>query len=175
MNRKEWFKRKFNQTLDPETLPNILERLLGTPARVEEKIRSIDADYYDLKLKDKWSIKENIGHLSDLEPLWMARIEDLVDKREILTEADLSNQKTHQANHNQRSIKELLDEFRGLRMKHMARLTALNSSDLEKYSLHPRLNTPMRIIDLAFFVAEHDDHHLAQISFIAKQQSRSLL
>ena len=46
MNRKEWFKRKFNQTLDPETLPNILERLSGTPARVEEKIHSIDADYY---------------------------------------------------------------------------------------------------------------------------------
>ncbi len=175
MNRKEWFLRKFDQTLDTETLPNILERLSGTPARTEEKIRNIDANYYDLKLDNKWSIKENIGHLSDLEPLWMARIEDLVDKREILTEADLSNQKTHQANHNQRSIKELLDEFRGLRMKHMARLTALNSSDLEKYSLHPRLNTPMRIIDLAFFVAEHDDYHLAQISFIAKQQSRSLL
>ena len=175
MNRKEWFKRKFNQTLDPETLPNILERLSGTPARVEEKIRSIDANYYDLKLEDKWSIKENIGHLSDLEPLWMARIEDLVDKREILTEADLSNQKTHQANHNQRSIKELLDEFRGLRGQHMAKLTGLNSLDMKKISLHPRLNTPMRIIDLAFFVAEHDDHHLAQISFIAKQHSRSLL
>ena len=166
MNRKEWFKRKFNQTLDPETIPNILERLSGTPARVEEKIRSIDANYYDLKLEDKWSIKENIGHLSDLEPLWMARIEDIVDNREILTEADLSNQKTHKANHNQRSIKELLDKFRGLRGQHRAKLTALNSSDLKKFSLHPRLNTPMRIIDLAFFVAEHDDHHLAQISFI---------
>jgi len=175
MNRIEWFQRKFNQVLDQETLPNILERLSGTPARIEEKIHSIDAIYYDLKLEDKWSIKENIGHLSDLEPLWMVRIEDLVDKREILTEADLSNQKTHQANHNQRSIKELIDEFRGLRMKHIAKLTALNGSDLEKYSLHPRLNTPMRIIDMVFFVAEHDDHHLAQISFIAKQHSRSLL
>lgn len=129
----------------------------------------------DIKLEDKWSIKENIGHLSDLEPLWMARIEDLVDKREILTEADLSNQKTHQANHNHRSIKELLDEFRGLRGQHLAKLSALNSADLEKFSLHPRLNTPMRMIDLAFFVAEHEDHHLAQISFISKQHSRSLL
>ena len=175
MNRKEWFKRKFNQTLVPETLPNILERLSGTPSRLEDKLQNIDATYYDLKLEVKWSIKENIGHLSDLEPLWMVRIEDLVNNREILTEADLSNQKTHQANHNHRSIKELLDEFRELRSQHMAKLTALNSSDLEKYSLHPRLSTPMRIIDLAFFVAEHDDHHLAQISFIAKQHSGSLL
>jgi predicted short-subunit dehydrogenase-like oxidoreductase (DUF2520 family) len=28
-------------------------------------------------------------------------------------------------------------------------------------SLHPRLKRPMRLIDLCFFVAEHDDHHLA--------------
>ena len=32
---------------------------------------------------------------------------------------------------------------------------------------HPRLGTPMRLIDLAFFVAEHDDHHLAQITHLA--------
>ena len=62
--------------MDPETLPNILELLSGTPARVEEKIHSIDADYYDIKLEDKWSIKENIGHLSDLEPL-----SDVKDRR----------------------------------------------------------------------------------------------
>jgi hypothetical protein len=28
---------------------------------------------------------------------------------------------------------------------------------------HPRLGTPMRLIDLAYFVAEHDDHHLARL------------
>ena len=33
----------------------------------------------------------------------------------------------------------------------------------------PRLGTPMRLVDLAFFVAEHDDHHLAQITFLAHQ------
>jgi|GEM_PF-4393916 len=30
-------------------------------------------------------------------------------------------------------------------------------------ALHPRLKTPMRIVDLAYFVAEHDDHHLSRI------------
>ncbi len=29
---------------------------------------------------------------------------------------------------------------------------------------HPRLNRPMRILDLMVFAAEHDDHHLARIS-----------
>jgi len=28
---------------------------------------------------------------------------------------------------------------------------------------HPRLKTPMRLVDHLYFVAEHDDHHLARI------------
>jgi hypothetical protein len=35
-------------------------------------------------------------------------------------------------------------------------------------ALHPRLKTPMRIIDLFLFVAEHDDHHLARITELAR-------
>jgi hypothetical protein len=31
-------------------------------------------------------------------------------------------------------------------------------------SLHPRLKVPMNVIDLAYFVAEHDDYHLVRIS-----------
>ena len=29
--------------------------------------------------------------------------------------------------------------------------------------LHPRLKQPMRLVDHLYFVAEHDDHHLAKI------------
>ncbi len=35
---------------------------------------------------------------------------------------------------------------------------------MEKIALHPRLNQPMRVIDLAQFVAEHDDHHIQTIN-----------
>jgi hypothetical protein len=28
---------------------------------------------------------------------------------------------------------------------------------------HPRLKTPMRLVDHLYFAAEHDDHHLARI------------
>jgi len=29
--------------------------------------------------------------------------------------------------------------------------------------VHPRLKQPMRLVDHLFFVAEHDDHHMARI------------
>jgi hypothetical protein len=42
-------------------------------------------------------------------------------------------------------------------------LLSLTDEQLERAALHPRLKTPMRIVDLAYFVAEHDDHHLARV------------
>jgi hypothetical protein len=39
----------------------------------------------------------------------------------------------------------------------------LKDDQLLNTALHPRLKIPMRIVDLAYFVAEHDDHHLATI------------
>ncbi len=35
-------------------------------------------------------------------------------------------------------------------------------------SLHPRLNVQMRVVDMAYFVAEHDDHHICKIMEIVK-------
>jgi hypothetical protein len=32
--------------------------------------------------------------------------------------------------------------------------------------MHPRLKVPMTPVDLAWFDAEHDDHHLVKINFI---------
>jgi len=40
-----------------------------------------------------------------------------------------------------------------------------------RFSLHPRLKTPMRTMDLFLFVADHDDHHLARITELARLPS----
>ena len=35
--------------------------------------------------------------------------------------------------------------------------------------MHPRLERPMRLIDMMFFHAEHDDYHLARISELRRR------
>ena len=120
-----------------------------------------------LKSKEKWTIKEEIGHLSDLEPLWLGRLDDLINGSAELRATDLTNQKTHTANHDATDIKVLLQRFREQRQQLVNKLFSLNDEQLVNSSLHPRLKTPMRIIDLAYFVAEHDDHHLAGIREIS--------
>ncbi len=168
MKKIEWFKRKFGQQDENGILPGIIERLSGTPARLEEKIVNIDPNKYEVKRDGKWSIKEEIGHLLDLEPLWSGRMDDFVNGEKELHSADLSNQKTHEANHNSRSIEELLSDFRKERKKLVEKIMRIPEKELDKISLHPRLKTPMKVIDLAYFVAEHDDHHLAQITDLTK-------
>ncbi len=49
-----------------------------------------------------------------------------------------------------------------------------NAETLGKTALHPRLKTPMRLIDSLYFVAEHDDHHLAIISNLLRRAGYSV-
>lgn len=166
MKRTEWFKRTFPVIEDNGLLPTIIERLSGTPARVEEILGRLDPDLLTLKPDGKWSIKEEIGHLGDLEPLWYGRIEDLVNGAAQLRVADLTNQATHNADHNAAKTITLLQRFREQRQAFVDKLLSLTDEQLERSALHPRLKTPMRIVDLAYFVAEHDDHHLARVRAI---------
>ena len=172
MQRTEWFKRKFPVIEDNGQFPSIIERLTGTPARLEEVTKGLPDDLLTLKPAGKWSIKEEIGHLSDLEPLWRSRVDDFVNHLPELTVADLTNRKTHEANHNAAQLKDLLTHFRQVRKDFVGKLLQLDDAQLEHTALHPRLKTPMRVIDLAYFVAEHDDHHLAAIREIMREQGK---
>ena len=93
----------------------------------------------------------------------MARVEDYLNGAPQLTVADLSNRKTFEAQHNQRAIDEILAEFRGARSQLVSRVENVDPSIFGRAIPHPRLNIPMRLVDHLYFVAEHDDHHLAHI------------
>jgi uncharacterized damage-inducible protein DinB len=159
-----WFERKFDLSFPAELFPNIRVRLMGTPARLEEMLRAQAPATLTRKSPGKWSAQEHAGHLLDLESLWLARVEDFVRGGDQLTAADLKNTKTHRANHNASSISEILEQFRSSRMALVTRLHALDVKMFSSTMLHPRLKTPMRLVDHLYFAAEHDDHHLAIIS-----------
>src|SRR5258706_15608333 len=114
-----WFERKFDFTFPVEQHPNLCMRLRGTPARLEEIVRNADPDVLVRKpyQDDKWSAQEHAGHLSDLEPLWLARGDDYIAEASQLTVADLSNRKTHEAQHNQRPIDEILAQVQSARSR----------------------------------------------------------
>lgn len=166
MKRTNWFDRKFSPIEDNGILPCIIERLEGTPARLAEKMKQINPTILSVSKDHKWSIKREIGHLIDLEPLWLDRAKEIIAGEPDLKKADLTNSKTQEADHDERDLMALITDFSTHRQYLVQLLRGLQDADLDRSAKHPRLGTPMRIIDLAYFVAEHDDHHLAQITFL---------
>ena len=163
-----WFDRKFEFSFPVEMFPNVCARLRGTPARLEEMLRERPGDALTKKDGWKWSAQEQAGHLADMEPLWLARVEDYVAGSHQLSIADLTNRKTDEANHNARPLDAVLAEFRAGRVRLMERVGELEVSLFARDIPHPRLRTPMRLVDHLYFVAEHDDHHLAHIWELVK-------
>ena len=166
-----WFQRKFEFTFPIEQYPNLCIRLRGTPGRIEEMLRGVAHSVLVHKPGNKWSAQEHAGHLLDLESLWMARLDDFLTGDDTLTVADLSNRKTDEANHNSRPLDEILAEFRAARSGLLERVETFEPALFGRSLLHPRLKQPMRLVDHLFFVAEHDDHHLARIWALINEQA----
>jgi len=101
--------------------------------------------------------------LHDVEDLHLGRLNDFEAGVEVLRAADMTNEATWDADHNAKPLERVLSEFRAIRARFVARLEAWEPTRLEVSALHPRLRVPMRVVDLACFVAEHDDYHLARI------------
>ena len=158
-----WFERKFDLSFPESLHPSICARLRGTPARLEELVRAHPREVLVRKLEGTWSMQEQAGHLLDLESLWLARVDDYLSGAETLTVADLSNRKTTEANHNATPLDEILGDFRKSRAALLAKVNGLKPEFFSRAALHPRLKTPLRLVDHLYFVAEHDDHHLAKI------------
>lgn len=164
MKQAKWFDRIFDFTSSKDIFPSIIARLAATPARLEEKFALMPAAITTIRIGDTWTIKENAGHLTDLETLWQGRLQDILSGKTDLRPTDLQNRKTTEANHNAVPVPVLLKNFSTVRMQTINMLQALDEEQMVMYALHPRLKTPMRTIDLFLFVAEHDDHHLSKIS-----------
>ncbi|HYE12880.1 MAG TPA: hypothetical protein VD968_00375, partial [Pyrinomonadaceae bacterium] len=112
MNRTKWVERKFEFNLPVGVFPCVLERLRGTPARLEEMVRAVPAELLTARAGEAWTIQEQVGHLLDLDELHEGRLEDYAARLETLRPADMTNRKTYEADHNSAPVERLLAEFR---------------------------------------------------------------
>jgi uncharacterized damage-inducible protein DinB len=81
-----------------------------------------------------------------------------------LRPADLENTDTRAVKHNAAAIDDLLALFRRKRVEIVQRLDAMDAAAVCRAAKHPRLGIPMTVLELAIFMAEHDDHHMARIT-----------
>ncbi|MEM7336630.1 MAG: DinB family protein [Chloroflexota bacterium] len=164
MKSYDWVEREFKFDLPAGMFSSTVERARGGPAHAEDIVRDLPTEVLITQHDDEWSIQENIGHLLDLEALWMKRLDELMAGAAQLTSWDGTNQATFEAEHNTNSITDILSSFRRARFTLVKKLDWLDAPIVERSALHPRLQIPIRTIDLVYFIAEHDDYHFAEIT-----------
>lgn len=162
VTQTEWRDREFAFGLSIGTFPPILERLRGTPARANALVKGLPEPVIATRVNDKWSVKEHLGHLVDLEPLDDRRLSEFLCHTEMLSAADVENRATEIAHHREFPVAEIIWRLTVGREALVRRLEELDEDHIRIVAIHPRLERPMRVLDWVYFVAEHDDHHLAQ-------------
>jgi uncharacterized damage-inducible protein DinB len=163
-----WIQRSFHFDFDAGLFPVIFSRLEGSIFRLHTLLSGADDEITAVRFEG-WSVKEQVGHLADLESLWWSRLQDFRNGKEILTAADMSNKKTEEAGHNENQLEKVFASFSNERQKMLEEIYEFDEEMLLRSALHPRLNQPMRVIDSLYFVAEHDDHHISSISNLLRR------
>jgi hypothetical protein len=156
-----WFERNLRFGHPAVMLPYFLERLAGTALRMEAKVRGVSDEILSNKLGGKWSVKQNIGHLAEVDLIANKRIDEMINGVPTLSPAVFEPK-----DYNPWPIQRVLDLFIKSRNENIKKYDSLSAEELRKSSIHPRLKVQMTPIDLAWFDAEHDDHHLVRISDI---------
>lgn len=107
-------------------------------------------------------VKEHLGPLEDLHALEERRLRKFVAGIPVLSAANPTNRVTEASGHNRTPVILLLERLRMLRVVPVRKLELLTEEPAIRTALHPRLQRSLRLLDWAYFIAEHDDHHLAQ-------------
>jgi DinB superfamily len=157
-----WLDRKFVFDLPTGTFPTLLDRLRGTPARAEALVTGLPERLLAMRVNEKWSAKEHLAHLDDLTPLDDRRLNEFLNHVPVLSAADVENRSTETAYHRTVPVRDIIQKLTVSRETLVRRLEVLNEEQVRIIAIHPRLGVPMRLVDWVYFVAEHDDHHLAE-------------
>src|SRR5262245_31129187 len=107
-----WTDRRFTFDLPETFFPLVIERLRGTPARIEAQVRAPPPTLRSRRDGDAWSLQEHIGHLLDLDELHAGRLDDFLAGAEVLRAADVTNRRTWETGYNERPLADVLASFR---------------------------------------------------------------
>lgn len=162
MQSIKWFDREFKFGQSPGMLPFFVERLTYTSLRLEEKIKGVSDLKLSEKIGGKWSVKQNIGHLAEVDEIALKRIDEMLSGKPVLSPAVFEPKQDY----NNMQVGAVINFFKKNRDANLKVYKSLSDADLAKSSLHPRLKVTMNPVDLAMFDAEHDDHHLVTINQI---------
>lgn len=144
-----------------EDLPFLLERMLGSPHRIAALFRDRPLESLALRVDGVPSAMDHLAQLIHLDVRFQERIDDFMLRRPCLCSIRFAEQNELSAAQRDRSPGDVLEEFRLRRSLLVQRLRALDALALRHRALHPCSKASCTVVDMALWIAEHDDHNLA--------------
>src|SRR6185503_1772636 len=166
LERPSWAQRSFSFAHPPWMLADFVERLRGLVPRIALLLADVHEADAHLQVDGKWSIAQNVGHLSDVEELWQERLEDLRQGKKVYTPAVGARFQQLALQHQAKGVQDVLAELATRRSKLVEAVSKAPPELQGASAFHERLQVPMRLVDCAQFYAEHDDHHCLRIRAI---------
>src|SRR5688572_10846922 len=130
MEKLQWFERQFTFGLPVGMLPFYLERLEGTIIRIENKVKDASEKILSNRLDNKWSVKENIGHLAEVDEIALKRIDEMITGISPMSPA-VFEPRAYQ----EWELSKVITYFRETRMRNLKRYKSLRPEELKKAAL----------------------------------------
>jgi hypothetical protein len=161
----EYAKRILSNVIGKDSIKVLSE----TPSTLKKLVKGLSKEQLHKKpAKNKWSIVEIIGHLSDTELILGFRIRlSLSENGSPLQPIEQDNWvKNHK--HNSRDVNATFDAFTALRKYHVAFFSSLTKNELSRFGIHQERGKET-VEFMIRLVSGHDLNHLVQIEALRKK------
>ena len=145
-----------------DTITTSLAALEAFPGQLKAQITALDDATLRYKPTGEWSAIENVGHLIDVESLWMGRFRQmLAAENPNFPPADV-DKLVRRGNYQHKDAANLLHTFAEQRAETVAFLRTLKPMHHERPGVHP-VRGPVTVGSSITILAGHDQLHTAQI------------
>ena len=143
---------------------NYYLQIENTPSTLMRLVDAIRPDHYDTKLEDdRFSLKEVVAHMADLEQTWLDRITTAVEYPGKPVENFDEDARAKEHNYASKDIHHELEVFENRRRDTVDYLLRLAEDDWSKTITHPKWG-PMSVLEIVQFICGHDLYHISQVS-----------
>lgn len=143
---------------------NYYLQIENTPSTLIRMVDAIRPDLYDTKLEgDRFTLKEVVAHLADLELTWLDRITTAIEYPGKAVEDFDEACRAIEHKYSEKEIHHELDVFTNRRRDTVDYLLRLAEDDWSNTIIHPTKGE-ITVIEIVQIITGHDLYHLHQVS-----------
>lgn len=121
---------------------------------------------------DKWSIREILAHLADVELVYGFRMRQMLSENSSTITPMNQDAWAQKMGYNETSAPESIAQFGLLRRSNLRLLRRIKPADLKRGAFHPEIQRELTLEELLGRIAKHGSSHLEQIEKLKKQAAR---